>query len=326
MKALEVHKEGALSRLRLVERDIPSPGKGEVLIRVQAAGVNRADLLQVKGLYPPPPGAPDIPGLEVSGTVAALGKGVSGIAVGDEVCALLAGGGYAQYVNAPVGQVLPIPASVEMVAAASLPEACFTVWKNLYSLAKLQPGERVLIHAGASGIGVTAIQIASALGATVYATAGSAKKCAACEAFGAIKAVDYSQEDYAGTLSKLTKGQGIDVILDVLGGGEDSQKNLALLAKGGRLVTIALLSGKNTSLNLAPLLLNHITWFGSTLRSDSMEAKSTLAQSLLTHIWPLYATGRVKPVVDSIFPLEEAEAAHRYMETRQAIGKLVLKC
>jgi putative PIG3 family NAD(P)H quinone oxidoreductase len=323
MKAVEIAAPGGPEVLRLGERPVPAPGGGEVLIKVAAAGVNRPDVEQRKGAYPPPPGASDIPGLEIAGTVAALGPGAHGVRLGDEVCALVSGGGYAEYCTAPVPQCLPVPQGLGMVEAAALPETFFTVWQNVFDRARLRAGETILGHGGSSGIGTTAIQMAKAVGARVLATAGSAAKCAACVKLGADRAIDYNAEDFAAAVQAETKGKGVDVILDMVG-GKYFERNIAALAVEGRLAVIALLGGRDAKLDLGLLLRKRLTVVGSVLRARSVAEKGAVAEALRREIWPLIAGGRIRPVIDSTFPLADAAQAHARMETSQHIGKIVL--
>ena len=323
MLAIEIAHPGGPDVLRPVNRDTPVPGTGEVLIRVHGAGVNRPDILQRLGRYPPPPGASDIPGLEVAGTVAATGPGVTRWKIGDGVCALVAGGGYAEYCVAPEPQCLPIPASLDPIAAAALPETYFTVWTNLFQRGRLQSGETVLIHGGTSGIGTTAIQLARATGATPYATAGSPEKCAACERLGATHAINYQAADFVQAVNELTSGRGVNIILDIVG-GEYLARNIECLALDGRLVQIGLLGGAKSELNLARLMQKRLTVTGSTLRIRTVAEKGAIARELESHVWPLLASGTVAPVIHGTLPLTRAAEAHRLLEAGQVIGKLVL--
>ena len=323
MLAIEIAHPGGPEVLRAVDRDVPVPATGEVLIRVQAAGVNRPDILQRLGWYPPPPGASDIPGLEVAGQVEAIGSGVTRWNVGDLVCALVAGGGYAEYCVAPEPQCLPVPASLDPVRAAALPETFFTVWTNLFQRGRLQTGETVLIHGGTSGIGTTAIQLARAAGATVYATAGSHEKCLACERLGAEHAINYQTRDFVQAVNEFTAGRGVNVILDIVG-GDYLERNIECLAIDGRLVQIGLLGGAKAEFNLARLMQKRLTVTGSTLRIRSVEAKGALARELEAHVWPLLESGKVAPVIHDALPLAQASEAHRLLEAGKVIGKLVL--
>ena len=324
MTAVEIAAPGAPSVLRPVRRPLPELGPGEVLIEVAAAGVNRPDVMQRRGGYPPPPGASDIPGLEVSGRVVARGPGARRYAEGDAVCALVAGGGYAEYCAAPEAQTLPAPAALSLRDAAALPETCFTVWTNLFERARLKAGERLLVHGGSSGIGTTAIQIATALGATVVATAGSAEKCAACERLGAERAIDYRAEDFVVVVKELTGGEGVDVVLDMVGGAY-VQRNIDALRTEGRLVQIAFLEGAKCRIDLMPLMRKRLTLTGSTLRPQSVASKGRIAAALEATVWPLVEAGRVRPVIDGCFPLEQARRAHARMEGGAHIGKILLE-
>ena len=323
MIAIEISRPGGPEVLTPGERPVPEPGPGEVLIRVAAAGVNRPDIMQRKGKYPPPPGASDLPGLEVAGTIEHVDRSVSEWYGGDAVCALVAGGGYAEYCVAPAPQCLPVPRGLDMVAAAAIPETFFTVWTNVFERGRLQPGESLLVHGGSSGIGTTAIQLAHALGAKVYATAGSDEKCRACEKLGAARAIDYRSEDFLEAIKRLTDGRGVDVILDIMGAAY-LDRNLRALAIDGRLVEIGLMGGAETSINLEVLLRRRLTVTGSTLRPRTVEEKGAIADALRERVWPLLESGRIKPIVYRTFPLREAAEAHRLMETSEHIGKIVL--
>lgn len=323
MRAVEISEYGGPEVLRVVTRPVPRPGHGEVLIRVAAAGVNRGDCVQRIGFYPPPKGASDLPGLEVSGTIAAIGPGVTGWQLGDEVCALLAGGGYAEYAAVDAGSVLPRPAGVPLVEAAALPETVMTVWTNVFEDAGLAPGETFLVHGGSSGIGVTAIQLAETLGARVLATAGSAEKCRRCEELGATRAINYRTEDFVGVVKEVTGGLGADVILDMVG-GDYVARNIAAAARGGRIVNIAFMQGSKVEVDLLPVMLRRLTLRGSTLRARDILEKTRLTQAVRRHVWPLVEAGRVKPVIDRVFSFEEAPAAHRRMEEGGHIGKILL--
>lgn len=322
MTVIEISESGGPEVLRPARRAVPEPGHGEVLIAVSAAGVNRPDVLQRQGGYPPPPGASDLPGLEVAGTIAGLGPGAARYAMGERVCALVSGGGYAEYCLAPEPQTLPIPEGLDDVQGAALPETFFTVWTNLFERARLKAGERLLVHGGSSGIGTTAIQVASALGVRVFTTAGSAEKCSACESLGAECAINYRDEDFETAVKDLT-GEGVDVVLDMVG-GDYVQRNLNVLRPEGRLVQIAFLGGVKSQLNLMPLMLKRLTITGSTLRPQSIESKARIAVALEREVWPLLAAGAIKPVIDSTFPLVEAAKAHARMESGAHIGKIVL--
>lgn len=319
MRAIEISQPGGPEVLRPVTRPVPVPGAGEILIEVAFAGVNRPDALQRAGSYNPPPGASDLPGLECSGHVAALGPGVSGWSVGDPVCALLPGGGYAEYATCPAAHALPVPAGVTLRDAACLPETCFTVWSNVVMRGGLKAGERFLVHGGSSGIGTTAIQIASALGARVWATAGSDEKCAACAALGAT-AINYKTEDFT---EVLRAAGGANLILDMVGGSYIA-RDLKAMADDGRLVFIAFLGGPKAEINFAQVMTRRLTVTGSTLRPQSDAAKAAIAAELRAKVWPMIAAGKLRVVQDSRFALEDAAAAHARMETSAHIGKIVL--
>ncbi len=324
MTAIEIPEPGGPDALVPGRRPVPAPGAGEVLIKVAAAGVNRPDVMQRQGAYPPPPGAPDIPGLEVAGEVAAAGDGVSDWKVGDPVTALVAGGGYAEYCAAPAPQCLPVPAGLTLVEAAGLPETFFTVWTNVFERGRLAAGETILVHGGSSGIGTTAIQLAVAFGARVIATAGSAEKCEACETLGAARAVNYKTEDFAEAVKEATDGNGVDVVLDMVG-AEYYARNIASLAADGRLVQIALLTGSKAEIDLLPIMVRRLTITGSTLRPRPVEVKGAIAAALRQRVWPLIEAGKVKPVVHATFPLAQANEAHRLMESSRHIGKIILE-
>ncbi len=323
MTAIEITEGGGPEVLKPATRLVPSPSAGEVLIEVAAAGVNRPDVIQRKGLYPPPPGASDIPGLEVAGAIVALGDGVAEWNLGDEVCALVSGGGYAEYCVVPAPQALPLPRDFDMTRAAAVPETYFTVWTNVFERGRLDGGERFLIHGGASGIGTTAIQLGVAFGARVFATAGTAEKCAVCEELGAERAINYREEDFVAVIGELTGGEGVDLIVDMVG-GDYLERNLAALAIEGRLVQIALQHGTSAEINVLPLMVKRLTFTGSTLRPRTVEQKAAIATALLENVWPLLNEGRVGPVMDSTFPLAEAAQAHARMESGAHIGKIVL--
>ena len=323
MMAIEISRPGDPDVLVPTERPRPEPGAGDVLIKVAAAGVNRPDVFQRRGRYPPPPGASDIPGLEVAGTIERLGDGVHRFAAGDAVCALVAGGGYAEYCLAPAPQCLPVPRGLSLVAAAAIPETFFTVWTNVFERGRLQPNETLLVHGGSSGIGTTAIQLARARGSRVFATAGSHEKCAACERLGAERAINYREEDFAAVVRGLTGGGGVDVVLDMVG-GDYLARNIDALAVEGRLVEIATLQGVKAELNLQTIMQRRLTITGSTLRARPIADKAAIAQAVHTHVWPLLESGAVKPIVHATFPLRDAAAAHRLMESSAHIGKLVL--
>ncbi|MEO6320888.1 MAG: NAD(P)H-quinone oxidoreductase [Polaromonas sp.] len=326
MRVIEITSFGAPEVLRLGARPDPEPAAGEVLIRVSASGVNRPDVLQRTGNYPVPPGASDIPGLEVAGEIVAgdmQAMAAAGLKIGDRVCALVAGGGYAALCVAPVGQCLPVPGGLNDVEAASLPETFFTVWSNVFERAGLQNGETLLIQGGSSGIGVTAIQIAKAMGATVLVTAGSDEKCAACVALGADQAINYKTSDFALEVKKLTNGQGVNVILDMVGGGYVARE-VECLAEDGRLVIIAVQGGVKAEFNAGLVLRKRLTITGSTLRPRSLAFKSAIAAALKEKVWPLLARGAIKPVIHSTFAAADASKAHALMESNQHIGKIVL--
>ncbi len=320
MRAVVAPSPGGPEALVLAERPVPAPGPGQALIRVAAAGVNRPDVIQREGKYPPPPGAPDVLGLEVSGHVAALGAGVTGLAEGDPVCALLPGGGYADYALADSGSVLPVPGGVSVRDAAGLPETVFTVWTNVFERGALKPGETLLVHGGASGIGTTAIQIAHALGARVFATAGTDEKCRLCERLGAERGINYRTEDFT---AALREAGGADVVLDMVGGAY-IQRNLDLLREDGRLVQIAFLDGARAELDLMRLMLRRLTITGSTLRVRPDAEKARLAAAVQAYVWPLIEQGAVRPVIDSVFPLNQAAAAHRRLDDPAHAGKILL--
>lgn len=326
MKAVEITAFGAPEVLRLGERPVPVPAVGEVLIRVSASGVNRPDVLQRTGNYPVPPGASDIPGLEVAGVIESgdeAAMAAAGFKAGDRVCALVAGGGYAAYCVAPLEQCLPVPEGLDDIAAASLPETFFTVWSNVFDRARLQPGETLLIQGGTSGIGVTAIQMAKALGARVIATAGSDEKCAACLALGADHAINYKTQDFVRAVADLTDGRGVDVVLDMVAGAYVARE-LDCLAEDGRLVIIAVQGGVKAEINAGMVLRRRLTITGSTLRPRPVAFKAAIARSLREHVWPLLASGRIKPVIHQVFQAGDAAAAHEMMESNRHIGKLVL--
>jgi NADPH:quinone reductase len=324
MTAIEITEPGRPEVLKPASRPMPMPSMGEVLIEVKAAGVNRPDLQQREGNYEPPPGASDIPCLEVAGRIVAVGLGVPHLKVGDEVCALVAGGGYASHCVAPAPQTLVIPKGLSMVEAAAVPETFFTVWTNVFERARLQPTESILIHGGTSGIGTTAIQLARAFGANqIFATAGSTEKCRACEQLGASHGINYKTTDFLKVVKDETAGRGVDVVLDMVG-AEYFQRNLSALAVEGRLVYIAFLRGAKLEMNLAPIMMKRLTVTGSTLRPRTVEEKGSIAAALQRQVWPLLEKKKVKPVIYRTFPLAEAAAAHRLMETSEHIGKIVL--
>ncbi len=323
MKYIDHGRGGDADVLRLAERDLPEVGAGEVLIRVAYAGVNRPDVLQRTGSYPPPRGASPYLGLEVAGVVAAVGQGVPEWQKGDRVCALVNGGGYAEYVAAPAGQVLPVPAGLSMAQAAALPETVLTVWANVVERGRLQAGETLLVHGGTSGIGVAAIQIAKALGARVFCTVGTPEKAGAAQKLGADAAIDYRRRDFMVEVSKLTEGRGVDVILDMVG-GPYIERNLRSLALEGRLVQIAFMQTAKVEVDWMPLMLRRLTFTGSTLRARSAEEKARLSRAVQDNVWPMVEDGRVQAVIDRVFPLDSAAEAHRRMESSDHVGKILL--
>lgn len=324
MRAIEITQPGAPDVLKLCERPIPEPKAGEVLIKVHAAGINRPDVLQRTGSYPVPAGASDLPGLEVAGEIVDGDLGNSGFKKGDLVCALVQGGGYAEYCTAPIVQCLPIPKGLSALEAASLPETFFTVWSNVFDRGHLSPGETFMVQGGTSGIGVTAIQMATALGHKVFATAGSEEKCRACEELGAVRAINYKTEDFVEVVKEATNRKGVDVILDMVA-GEYIQRQLSCLADDGRLVFIAMLGGGKAMVNFGPVLLRRLTITGSTLRPRPVEFKAAIAEKLRERVWPLIEAGKIKPVIFKTFPLEQAAEAHALMESSTHIGKIMLQ-
>lgn len=324
MTAIEIVRPGGPDVLVPATRPVPAPGPGEVLVRVRAAGVNRPDVLQRQGGYAPPPGASDIPGLEIAGEVVAAGAGVTWPSPGERVMALVAGGGYAAYCVAPAAQCLPVPGNLTTTEAGGIPETFFTVWTNVFDRARLQPGETFLVHGGASGIGTTAIQLARRHGARVFATAGTAEKCAACERLGAERTVNYRSEDFVHVVKDATQGQGVDVILDMVG-GDYTARNLALLREEGRLVQIAFLKGAKVELDLNTVMRKRLTVTGSTLRPRSVAQKGAIADSLRTTVLPWLEDGRVRPLIHQTFPLAAAAAAHAALEADHHVGKIVLE-
>jgi NADPH2:quinone reductase len=326
MRAIEIAQPGGPEVLREVQRPDPAPQPGELLIAVQASGVNRPDVLQRKGLYPMPPGVSDLPGLEIAGTVqagAAADLAAAGLKIGDPVCALVAGGGYAEACVAPAGQCLPLPRGLSMVEAASLPETFFTVWQNVFEIAKLQPGETLLVQGGSSGIGVTATLLAKALGSTVIVTAGSDDKCAACVAIGADHAINYRTQDFVAEARRLTGGKGVDVVLDMVA-GDYLGREIECLADDGRLAVIAVQGGTKSAVDSGALLRKRLAITGSTLRPRSVAYKTGLARALRARVWPLIESGRIKPVIHQVFPAAQAAAAHALMESSAHVGKIVL--
>jgi putative PIG3 family NAD(P)H quinone oxidoreductase len=323
MLAIEISTPGEPDVLVPVERPTPVAAANELLIKVAAAGVNRPDVMQRRGKYPPPPGASDIPGLEVAGTVVGLGPEVRDFRIGDLVCALVSGGGYAEFCVAPAPQCLPVPTGLGVVDAAAIPETFFTVWTNVFERGRLQRSESILIHGGSSGIGTTAIQLARAWGARVFATAGSAEKCRACETLGADRAINYHDEDFVAAVRDATGGRGVDVVLDMVG-AEYFPRNLEALAMEGRLVEIATQRGAKVELNLQTVMQRRLTITGSTLRARTIEEKGRVAAGVREHIWPLIESGTVRPYICKTFPLRDAANAHRLMESSAHIGKIVL--
>ena len=323
MRAVEITQPGKPEVLKIGMRPVPQPKSGEVLIRVAAAGVNRPDVMQRTGHYPVPPGASDIPGLELAGTIVALGEGVKDWRVGDMATALVQGGGYAEYCTAPAPQCLPIPKGMTPIEAASLPETFFTVWSNVFDRAGLAPGESFLVQGGSSGIGVTAIQIVKAFGHKVFATAGSAEKCEACVKLGADRAINYKTEDFAAVVKDATSGKGVNVILDMVG-GDYVERELKCLADDGRIAVISFLGGTKATINLSEILRRRLTISGSGLRPRSVEFKGAIARNLRDKVWPLIESGKIKAVIHKTFPLAEAAKAHELMESSQHIGKIVL--
>ncbi len=323
MNAIEIVEFGGPDVLKPAKRPVPKPGAGEVLIEVGAAGVNRPDILQRQGGYRPPPGASDIPGLEIAGRIVALGSDVRGWRMGDSACALVAGGGYAEFCVAPAPQCLPFPRGLDAIKAAALPETFFTVWTNVFDRGRLKAGESFLVHGGSSGIGTTAIQLAREFGARVFTTAGSPEKCAACVKLGADRAIDHRREDFVAVVLEATGQKGVDVILDMVG-GTYINRNLKVLGLEGRLVQIAFLEGSKAEIDVGPLMMKRQTLTGSTLRPRSVAEKGAIAQALRDKVWPLIEAGKVGPVIFKTFALSEAAAAHRLMETSSHIGKIVL--
>lgn len=323
MRCIDMTGTGGPEVLSVAKGPVPVPGEGQVLIRVSAVGVNRPDVLQRSGSYPPPPGASPVLGLEVSGTIALRGAGAGRWKEGDEICALVPGGGYAEYCVAPEAQCLPVPRGLGLIEAAGLPETFFTVWSNVFDRGRLASGEIFLVHGGTSGIGTTAIQLARAFGAHVFATAGTPEKCAVCVELGAERAIDYRREDFVAVVKEATGGRGVDVILDMVG-GPYVEKNLRSLAVEGRLVQIAFLQGSKVSLDLVHLMMRRQTITGSTLRPRSVADKAAIARALEEKAWPLIEAGKVRPVIDRTFPLAEAAEAHRLMESSRHVGKILL--
>ncbi|MBB5209895.1 NAD(P)H-quinone oxidoreductase [Microbulbifer hydrolyticus] len=323
MRYIDLPEHGGPEKMQLKEGARPQAGDGEVLIRVAAAGVNRPDIVQRAGFYPPPPGASPILGLEVAGEVMAVGPGVANFSVGDMVCALTNGGGYAEYAVAPEGQCLPVPDGLSLVEAAALPETFFTVWSNLIRRANLTAGETLLVHGGSSGIGTAAIQIANAMGVKVFTTAGSDEKCRACEQLGAALAINYRQSDFVDAVLQATDGEGVDVILDMVG-GDYVDRNIRAAAKDGRIVNIAFLAGAKVQVNMLPVMLKRLILTGSTLRPEPAEVKAAIASDLEKRVWPLLAEGKIRPLIAATYALEDVADAHRLMESSNHIGKIVL--
>ena len=323
MTVVEIAAPGGPEQLKAAVRPLPRPKEGEVLVRVHAAGVNRPDVLQRQGRYPPPPGASDLPGMEIAGEVAALGPKVSGVALGDKVTCLLPGGGYAGYAVAAAPLLMPIPKGLSMVEAAAIPETFLTVWTNLFERGGCKSGDTVLVHGGTSGIGTTAIQLARAWGALVFATAGSEAKARACEALGAVRGIDYKTEDFVEVIRAETKGYGIDITLDMVAGSY-VQRNLDIAALEGRVVTISTLGGSRAEINVGMIMIKRLTLTGSTLRSRTVAQKAAVAEAVRQNVWPLLESGKVRPVIFKTFPLADASEAHRLMESSNHIGKIVL--
>ncbi len=323
MTAIAITEPGGPDVLVATDLAVPTPGEREILVHVEAAGINRPDVLQRKGGYPPPPGAPATPGLEIAGWVAQVGPGVRRYHPGDWVCALVAGGGYAEYCVVHEDNALPVPQGLSAVEAAGIPETFFTVWTNVFERGRLKAGEIFLCHGGSSGIGTTAIQMARAKGARVFATAGSAEKCRACEALGAERAINYREEDFVEIVKQATNGKGADVILDMVGGGY-IQRNIAVAARDGRIVNIAFLEGSKMEIDLLPMMMKRLTLTGSTLRIRSVAEKAEIARALEERVWPLIESGTIKPEIYRTFPMREAAAAHALMESNAHIGKIVL--
>jgi len=324
MKYIHIEKEGAPNVLKIKTMSIPKPGLDEVLIRVAAAGVNRPDIMQRKGFYPPPPGATNIPGLEISGTIVGVGRNVNKKLIDSKVCALVTCGGYAEYCLASLPLCLPVPKKITLIEASGLPETFFTVWSNVFEKGQLKKGDSFLVHGGSSGIGTTAIQLGKAFGATVFTTAGTNKKCEFCEIIGADVSINYRKQDFFEEINKITNGKGVNLILDMVGGAY-IPKNINLLAKDGKLLQIALLQGAKFEVDFMKLLLKRLTLMGSTLRPQSIEKKSEIAKALQNKVWPLLDRGIIRPIIHKVFPLEQAEKAHKLMESSNHIGKILLK-
>ena len=323
MRVVEIASFGGPEGLKVAERPVLPPGRGEVLIKVAAAGVNRPDVMQRLGKYPPPPGAPDIPGLEVSGEIVACGPDAGDWQIGDRVCALVAGGGYAEYCAAPAPQCLPVPDGVDLEAAAGLPENWFTVWTNMVDRGRMSRGEKVLVQGGASGIGTAAIQLAGLIGAEVFATAGTEEKCRFCEELGAKRGINYRSEDFVDAIKEGTGDRGVDLVLDMVG-GDYIPRELSILAPEGRLVLIAFLGGSKAEVDFLSLMVKRLTVTGSTLRPRDIAFKGAIAEALRRHVWPRFADGTVRPIIDSRFPFEEAPAAHARIDATDHVGKILL--
>jgi NADPH:quinone reductase len=323
MMVVEIAAPGGPEQLKPAVRPVPQPGENEVLVRVHAAGVNRPDVMQRQGRYPPPPGASDLPGMEIAGEIVALGANVSGLSIGDKITSLLPGGGYAAYAIAAAPLCMPVPAGLSMVEAAAIPETYLTVWTNLFERGRCKAGDVVLVHGGTSGIGTTAIQLAAAFGARVFATAGSQEKARACEKLGAERGIDYRTEDFVEVIRAETKGYGVDITLDMVA-GTYVQRNLDIAALEGRVVTISLLGGSRAEISMGMILTKRLTLTGSTLRSRTVAQKAAVANAVRQNVWPLLEAHRVRPIVYATFPLAEASEAHRLMETSKHIGKIVL--
>ncbi len=324
MRAVDLLDFGGPEVLRAVERPVPRPGPGEVLIQVAAAGVNRPDILQRRGLYPPPPGAPTVPGLEVAGTVVALGEEALGLELGQPVCALLAGGGYAEYAAAPAGQCLPVPEELSLLEAAAMPETLFTVWTNLFERAYAREGEIVLVHGGTSGIGTMAIALCRLFRISIIVTCGSYDKCRRAEELGATHAINYREDDFVSEVRRITGGSGVDIVLDMVG-GDYLARNIDCLAEEGRHVSIAVQRGPTAQINIANVMVRRLMLTGSTLRPRSVAFKSMVAEEIARTVWPAVGEGRLRPVIDSVFPLDQAADAHRRMEAGEHVGKIVLE-